>query len=678
MRAGSADFFELQEAARRTSRRLVLLYGLAVVAVAFAVSAIAGALYAVLLLFWGGPFAGGVTVDYRSLVGSYFEVWLFGVPRAFYAWTAGATLATMVAATLWRTWQLRGGGEAVAELLGARRIGRARATPKQTRLLNVVEEMAIASGVAVPSVYVLEGERGINALAAGTTPNEAVVIATQGALENFTRDELQGVVAHEFSHILNGDMRLNVRLLGLLYGIVFIGQTGQSQLRAATAGAIGVVREKQVIGVPQLVAGALLASVGYVGLMAARLIKAAISHQREYLADAASVQFTRNPDGIAGALDSTRSLRLGTRVSNAHAEETSHMFFAQAVTAWLGQAFATHPAIDARIRRVHPRFNQAEYRRSREGPHERSAISVLDGLGNVVKVIAADGSERAGAARGGLTAAVAVAAVSDHVGQLTREHLDVAVRMLAAMPAATRGRMETAAGAAQVMFALALERDATARATALAVLAARRGDAEVAEIVKAAGEISGITRALVMPLIELALPVLKAQPQAARDAFVADLTAVVEADRRVTLVEFVLLTYLHQHLRDGAGKPISTRYRTLHEVVEDARLVVSLVAHAARGESAAAFAQGAKWLDLAPEALVPLAEISIRSVGTALERLRVLAPLVKPRVLRACVDAAADGGFKLAQAELLRAVAATLDCPVPPVLAALDPATLAI
>jgi Zn-dependent protease with chaperone function len=677
MRAGSADFFELQEMARRTTRRLILLYVLAVIAVAFALSAIAGALYAVLLLFSGGPLAGGVTIDYGSLVASYFNVWLFGVPRTFYVWAAGATLVTMIAATLWRTWQLRGGGEAVAELLGARRLERARATAAQTRLINVVEEMAIASGVAVPPVYVLEDERAINALAAGYAPNEAVVIATQGALEKLTRDELQGIVAHEFSHILNGDMRLNVRLLGLLYGIVFIGQTGQVLLRMATAGAIGVEREKQVIGVPQLVAGGLLASVGYVGLMAARLIKAAIAHQREFLADAASVQFTRNPDGIAGALDSTRSLRLGTWVANPHAEETSHMFFAQAVSVWLGQAFATHPPIDARIRRVHPRFNQVEYRRTRDGLYEQREIAVLDGLGNVVKVIGADGAERKGAARGGLAAAVAVAAVSDQIGRPTREHLDVAARMLGALPAVTRRRMETAAGAAQVMFALALERDDTARAKEFAVLEARRGTADCSAVVDAFGEIGRITRPFVLPLIELALPVLKAQPQAARDAFVADLTAVVEADRRVTHGEFVLLTFLRQHLREGAGKPISTKYRDLREVIEDARLVVSLVAHAARGESAEAFAQGAKWLELAPDALVPVAEISIGGVGTALERLRVLAPLVKPRVLRACVDAAADGGFTLAQAEMLRAVAATLDCPVPPVLAALDPATLA-
>ena len=170
---------------------------------------------------------------------------------------------------------------------------------------------------------------------------------------------------------------------------------------------------------------------------------------------------------------------------------------------------------------------------------------------------------------------------------------------------------------------------------------------------------------------------LKNQKQSERDAFLADFAALVEADRRVTLGEFVLLTFLRQHLREGAGRPIAAEVRTIAEVAEEARLVVSLVAHAARGESAEAFALGAKWIDAAPEALVPAAEFSLARVAGALERLRVLAPLVKPRVLRACVDAAAHGGFTLAQAELLRAVAGTLDCPVPPVLATLDPATLA-
>jgi len=145
----------------------------------------------------------------------------------------------------------------------------------------------------------------------------------------------------------------------------------------------------------------------------------------------------------------------------------------------------------------------------------------------------------------------------------------------------------------------------------------------------------------------------------------------------VTLAEFVLLTFLRQHLREGAGRPIATRYRKLHEVLDDATLVLSLVAHAARGESAQAFALGAKWLDADPTELLPVSSFTLARVGAALERLRVLAPLVKPRVLRACIDAAADGGFTLAQAELLRTIAATLDCPVPPVLETLDPAKLA-
>jgi len=673
--ADTANFFELQDAARRTTRRLVLAYVAAVIAVALVVSAVAGLPYAALLLYWGGPLPEGVTIDYHHLLRSFFAVWVYGVPRAFYGWTAAVTGAVMVGATLWRSWQLRAGGEAVAELLGAQRLARPRATPLQARLLNVVEEMAIASGVAVPPVYVLPGERGINALVAGTTPNEAVVIVTQNALEKLTRDELQGVVAHEFSHILNGDMQLNLRLLGLLYGIAFIGQSGQFLLRMATAGAIGVAREKQNIHIPQLFVGLLLASVGYVGLTVARFIKAAIAHQREYLADAASVQFTRNPNGIAGALDSIRSLRLGSHVTSRHTEELSHMFFAQAVATVFGPAFATHPPIDTRIRRVHPRFDAREYRRTRPGAQTAGEIAVLDALGNVVKVMGAQGQ---GSAARAITALAATAALAEQVGRPRPEHLDLAGRVLAALPATLRARMGTAAGAAQVMFALALEKDDTARAKELVALEARCGALERAEAEAAFGELAGLGRAFVLPLVELALPVLKEQKQAARDTFLADLTAVVEADRRVTLGEFVLLTFLRQHLREGAGRAIATRVRALADVREEARLVLSLVAHAARGASGNAFAKGAHWLELPTDALVPRDAIALAPVAAALERLRVLAPLVKPRVLRACVDAAADGGFTLRQAELLRAVAATLDCPVPPVLAALDPATLAV
>ncbi|MDA0225546.1 MAG: M48 family metallopeptidase [Proteobacteria bacterium] len=668
-RAGSADFFELQDDARRATRRLLPFYGLAVVAVAAAVALIAGAFYALFVLFWGGPLPAGVSlsIDLGSPVRSYFSILLHGVPRNFYWTVGGGTLAVMVAASLWRLWQLRAGGEAVAELLDARRVVRGHADAAATRVLNVVEEMAIASGMSVPSVYVMEDERSINALAAGYAANEAVIIVTRAAMLRLTRDELQGVIAHEFSHILNGDMRLNVHLLGLLYGIVFIGQAGEHMVRVSVQGAVGVAREKQQLMPTLLIVGGVLALVGHVGVMAARLIKSAIGRQREFLADAASVQFTRNPDGIAGALDSTRSLRLGTHLLHPHAEDTSHMFFAQAVGTWLGPGFSTHPPIDERIRRVHPRFRIEEYRRTREGIHQLGDVAVIDGGGNVVKSLRA--AEPA-------TAVLAIAGVAAAIGHPGRAHLDAATRLIASVPQATRTRLETVAGAEQVMFALVLEKDETARTAELAVLEARRDGPAAAEARAAWQEIAGLGRAYVLPLAELALPVLKEASQKVRDAFVEDLAAVVAADKRVTIAEFVLLTFLRQHLREGAGRPVRSEFSKLVQVAGDARLVLSLIAHAARGDSAAAFAEGAPRLELAVDALLPMNELSLAKVGEALERLRRLAPLGKPRVLRACLDTAAHGGFRLAQAELVRTVAATLDCPVPPVLATLDPATL--
>jgi len=213
-------------------------------------------------------------------------------------------------------------------MVGARLVPSNTADPLERRLRNVVEEMAIASGVRVPEVYVMDDERGVNAFAAGWDVSGAVVAVTRGTLETLTRDELQGVIAHEFSHILNGDMRLNVRMIGVLAGIVFISSIGEfimRSMRGSRDGKGGLV-----------LAGLALFIIGYVGLFFARLIKSAVSRQREFLADASSVQFTRNPDAIAGALDQIRSSGAGTLIANRYAEEMSHMFFGAAVKVRLG------------------------------------------------------------------------------------------------------------------------------------------------------------------------------------------------------------------------------------------------------------------------------------------------------------------------------------------------------
>jgi Zn-dependent protease with chaperone function len=668
------DFFEAQELARRATRRLVLLYLLAVAAVAVAVCLGLGTAYTLAVMSGAAAPARDMVIDGNGLGAAFVEILRYGVPLKVYAIGAGATLMVIAGATLYRVFQLSDGGEAVAQLVGARRVDPGSSDPGERRLRNVVEEMAIASGVHVPSAYVMDGEGGINAFAAGYSPNEAIVAVTRGTLDALSRDELQGVIGHEFSHILNGDMRLNVRLLGVLFGIVCIGQFGQFLVRATANREVRLSRENRGPEVALVFLGIALAIIGFLGLEFARLIKAAISRQREFLADASSVQFTRNPDGIAGALDTIASSQRSTLVGNAHAEELSHMFFVQGVANWMGALFDTHPPIEERIRRVRPGFQRSRYRAARAAALGTGApaVAVLDDAGNVVKTVG-DAARRQQAVR----ATAEIAAVAASVGNPTAAHVDFAQRLLAAIPPSLRARLNDPAGAQEVVFALAIAGDDASRAAKLGELRARRGEDAARAAEQAFADTSRLDRGYALPLLSLALPALKGLLQPQRDALVADVAKVVEADRKVTLAEFVLATILRQQLREGAGSPIPTRYRALGELDGELRIVLSLVAHAALADTAQAYAKGADYLSLNVREPVPPAELSTGRVGEALERLRVLAPLAKPRVIKACLEvASADGIITLAQAELTRMVAATLDCPLPPVLSTLDPASL--
>lgn len=600
------DFFAQQDEARRTSRKLVFWYLLAVAFVVISFDLVATLAYAAFT--WG-----------RAM------------PLAAHFTVSGVVAAIILAVTARRMWQMSAGGPAVAAILGAHYLQRSRCTPAEAKLLNVVEEMAIASGIAVPPVYLLRGEEAINALVAGHTPNEAIIVATQGAVHKLSRDELQGVMGHEFSHILNGDMALNVRLVSLLAGIACFGEWGEAMVYAGAAEAAKKSREERGGEVLVAMFGAAIALIGFPGLFAAEAIKAAISRQRELLADAASVQFTRNPDGIAGALDSIRYLKAGTTLRTAYAIELSHMFFAPAIVRWW--AWPSHPPIEERIRRAHPRFMQDDYRRTRHAATYRDGrVAVLDGAGNVVKVL------------GGF------AGIATVIEAPRPEHLDHARRLLERLPQALKQRLAAPTGAQQV----------------------------IAELLAGHGTLAGVGRHQALLLIELALPALKQLPQKERDAFLVEVNRLVRADGKVTLAEFVQATLLHQHLRAGAGKPIPTKFRKVEEVAQDAHVVLSLIAHASNSDAAAAHAKGKAILGIEIPGLMPVAQLASAGIGASLERLRHLEPFSKPRVLKACLEtAAADGEFRLAEAELVRAVAATLDCPLPPVIGALDPATLA-
>src|SRR5207253_702139 len=262
---------------------MVILFLLATIAVVLAVDLVAATAYVWTHVSHGLPLA----QRYAA------------VPRALYVWASLGTALLIFAVSAFNVTKLGGSGAAVAEMVGARRVEPATREPLERRLLNIVEEMAIAAGVRVPAVYVMDAERGINAFAAGWDTTNCVVAVTRGALETLSRDELQGVIGHEFSHIVNGDIALNIRLIGVLAGIVFLGAVGGFVMRT--------MRGRSKDATALFLIGLGLFVIGYIGVFFARLIKAGVTRERERLADDCGVQYTRNPDGLAGALDQIRA-----------------------------------------------------------------------------------------------------------------------------------------------------------------------------------------------------------------------------------------------------------------------------------------------------------------------------------------------------------------------------------
>ncbi len=579
------------------------------------------------------------------------------VPAAVYVWTTLVTLTLVAGRSLVAVAQLRAGGDAVARMVGGVPVDRATTAPDERRLLNIVDEMAIASGVAVPRVYVLPDEPGVNAFAAGDAPNQAAIAVTAGALRRLTRDELQAVVGHEFSHVLNGDMRLNLRMIGVLAGILFLGEIGQFLLRASGR------RRGRGHGRGGLVLlGLVLTVIGYVGLFFGRLLRAAVSRQREHLADASSIQFTRNPDGLAGALAVIGSLDEGSLVRHRHAETLGHMFFAEGIRLWLQSVFATHPPLPERIAQIAPRFVVADYLRRR--------ARALDGAAPDAAAVAPGSARRQTSAAASPSTHPAAAVVAS-VGRPAPAHVEHATRVLAAVPAVVRDAANDRAAAPALLVALALAPDEAARKEQLAILE-RRDAARAQQAGRLADPARALPPPLRLPVVELALASLRPLDQPARDAVVADLLGITQAEPRASLETLVLVTLARQQLAGRAARAAPVKHRSILEVADDARLVLSLLAHAGvagGGGAPAALGRGLVALRLPATPPVPLEKIGVSRVGAALDRLRQLAPFVKRELLEACADTVtADAHIAPAEAELLRAVATTLDCPVPPLL----------
>lgn len=624
------NFFERQAAARRASTRLVVLFALAV----------AGIVAAVNLAAWM------VVPTWRML-----------------AFATGVTLITILFGSLYRIASLGSGGEPIAQQLGGTRVAEDTSDPALRRLRNVVEEIAIASGVPVPKVYVLDHEAGINAFAAGYSPADAVVAVTRGALDRLNRDELQGVIAHEFSHILNGDMRLNIRLIGVLFGILMIGLIGRKILehgrfgdRRGNAGA--------------LVLAALVAMViGYIGLFCGRMIKAGVSRSRERLADASAVQFTRQTHGLAGALKKIGGLDEGSQLSHrSDAEEVSHMLFGDGVG--FSSLFATHPPLLERIQALEPRFDGKQLQRLQA----RWQASPPDGLQEDI-ALGLDGNRESRLPAATQQMQVDPPAVAAQVATPAADDYLRADSIVGAIPDALRG---LAAGRDTVMpllLGLLLADDEALAARQQAEIAARLDDATGAHAQRIHRQlIADLHPMLRLPLAALAFPVLRQRPRPQLDAFLDAVHAVVHADGEVSLFEYCLARLLQVQVREALDPARYARFgrRKPGSVRREFATLLAVVAQA--GHADAASAQRAYLAGLQrvlPRDHLPYAPPAsgVQALDRVWEPLDALDPLAKQVMVEAITDAIRhDGRISVAEAELLRTVCAVLHCPLPPVL----------
>ena len=671
------DFFERQDRARRSTAVLVLAFAVAVLVVVIAVDAVV----------WGA-----LRVLDRTALD--FLAWM-ATPRAG---IITAVLALSILATsAWRSAQLyNGGGGRVALLLGGRIVDPATTDDDEARLINVVEEMAIGSGITVPDVYVLEQEEAINAFAAGDTPANAVIAVTRGLLEHLDRDALQGVIAHEFSHILNGDMRLNIRMIGLLAGMTMLSEIGTRPWRAmGTYRGRHYGRGRAVLGVRGrggqaylviLAAGLLVAAIGWIGVFGGRVIKAAVSRQREFLADAAAVQFTRNPDGLAHALLAIRDESGGgSRLRNHRAEEVSHMGFGRTVGGIAGLT-ATHPPIRDRMAALGPKYEywyregeRSRRREQREAEAEEAAAHREQQ--QAAAASASDGAVLAGlggadAVSAGLSAAtLAAIAGSFDGGSVERAHA-----LLRRLPEEVLQAVHTPSGAQDTVAALLLHGPDT-RERDLAVLPEPRrepvGRLRLALECNCPGERADrLDPRIRLPLLELALRSLRRLDQAARESFLQRLDAQIRSNGRLSLFEYAARTLFRRELDTERVARYGTAKLARHR--EAARIVLSLLAHAGGGDQqqrATAYARGMEGLPGGPAdaTLLPRGECQPKAVTGALSTLESVQPADKRTLLEACARTiGADEHIRASEAELLRMVAALLDTPVPAIPAAPD------
>lgn len=540
-------------------------------------------------------------------------------------WVSLATLLVFSSGTVHRFIQLNKSTTALAELMGAKEITGTALTAKEKELTNVVAEMAVASGVPVPRLFVMRQELAINAFVTGN-PAEYSLVVTQGALEQLDRDELQGVIGHEFSHLLHGDVQLNLNMLAMLAGLVAVSRVGKMLVRVEVSSRStgGRMRGRSNQAGTLIAFGVLLIVAGYAGLVLGRLIKAAVSRQREMLADASSVQFTRNPSGLAGALIKIRN---GTPsiLTNQYAEDVSHMCFANAVNMWWQALFATHPPIDVRLRHLGPGWEaRARVRQQRVNRNDAEPVFNANAMG-------------------------------------------YAHSLIASLPVTMTQLLSDEEGARLMVYALIM-----AGSQRLIPAPTELTKAQREYLPTLMAQIRTLGKRTRIPLLDLAVPTIQSMEVEQHRLFLRNVDELIRADGRVTVFEYLLRQLIY--LRLYPLKVPEKQYVDLAQVAQPLMVLFSALIYQSSKVPAEQQALFATYVaPLVPEnsALLPASSCGLVSLREALEEVRALTSFLKQLVLDVCADIVmADNKIQVEELELLRLVCLLTDSPIPPLFVA--------
>jgi Zn-dependent protease with chaperone function len=648
----TVNFFEAQESARRSTTLLVTLFVLAVIGLVLLSN-----LIVFVFIYYTETQTFTLSPDELSRV--YDNQLSLVISTAIVAFIALGSLYKLAV--------LSSGGAAIAQSLGGTIIPRGSTDPAHRKILNVVEEMAIASGTPVPQVYLLN-EAGINAFAAGWKTTNAVIGITRGALERLNRDELQGVIAHEFSHIFNGDMRLNIRLIAILHGILMIGQLGRMIIRSLRYARRSRGRSDGRALIVILSIGAGMMLVGYTGTFFGSWIKSLISRQREYLADASAVQFTRSTEGISNALKKIGGAVPGSTILAASMEEYSHAYFARGDNSamhWL--SFSTHPPLKKRILRIEPGWD-GRYLFDERKPSPVEPVDDTDKQGRKSKA-----ATIAAAVAAGMKIEDAVGLISE-IGKVSQDQIDAAQLWYQQMPDEILEHAENPYGAQALILALLLHTDSSLKQNQIETLNQLITELHTANVIKVCDLVRQHTEQQVLPLIDICLPTLREMSPEQYARFKDAVIKMILADNRTTIREWIIQRLVLQHLDEHyhvRRKPVAS-YFILGAAKPAIEFILTMLAdleHADETQARDAFDSAKRSIAAAALEYRQHQNVTITQLNKAIDELERLKPPIKKRFLEAAVHCLSyNGTVKARSYELLRAIASCIDIPMPPVI----------